>query len=125
MAMREQDHVFIVDDDSSARKGLKRLLFAAGFNVNAYDSADKFLDAMDSKIDGCLILDSRLPGMSVTDMVAELHAHGSNIAIIMVSGDDDSKTRQKAKDIKAVGFFRKPVDGSALLDAIEWALKKV
>jgi FixJ family two-component response regulator len=25
--------------------------------------------------------------------------------------------------MKAVGFFRKPVDGTALLDAIDWALR--
>jgi FixJ family two-component response regulator len=25
--------------------------------------------------------------------------------------------------MQAVGFFRKPVDGTALIDAIEWALR--
>ena len=33
------------------------------------------------------------------------------------------KTRRKAEEMKAVGFFRKPVDGTALLDAIDWALR--
>ena len=36
---------------------------------------------------------------------------------------DDNESRKKALAVNAVGFFRKPVDGSALLDAIDWVLK--
>jgi FixJ family two-component response regulator len=28
-----------------------------------------------------------------------------------------------AQELNAVGFFRKPVDGTALLDAVNWALR--
>ncbi len=38
-------------------------------------------------------------------------------------GDDDPETRDKAKILKATGYFRKPVDGPALLDAINWAFQ--
>lgn len=116
-------HVFIVDDDISASRGLKRLLLAGGYDVDAYVSADEFVASIGSNVHGCLILDSRLPRMSGEVMVSELRARGCNIAIIVVSGDDDIITRRRANSIQAVGFFRKPVDGTALLDAIEWALK--
>jgi hypothetical protein len=35
----------------------------------------------------------------------------------------DEKTRKKALTFNAAGFFRKPIDGPALLDAIAWALE--
>ena len=37
--------------------------------------------------------------------------------------DDDPETRRKTEEMNAAGFFRKPVDGTALLDAIDWALQ--
>jgi len=43
--------------------------------------------------------------------------------VIFVTADDDEQTRKKARALEAAGFFRKPVDGPALLDAIIWALE--
>ena len=38
-----KNHVFVIDDDSSARRGLSRLLRAARYQVQAFDSANKFI----------------------------------------------------------------------------------
>jgi FixJ family two-component response regulator len=46
-----------------------------------------------------------------------------HLPIIVVTADDDPVPRLKAQKMGAVGFFRKPVDGRALLDAINWALR--
>jgi len=43
--------------------------------------------------------------------------------IIVVTADDDPETRREAEEMRAIGFFRKPVDGTALLDSIDWALR--
>jgi len=45
------------------------------------------------------------------------------MSIIIVRASDDQTTRRIAQGMKAVGFFSKPVDGTALLNAIEWALR--
>ncbi|HME44651.1 MAG TPA: hypothetical protein VKF36_16295 [Syntrophorhabdales bacterium] len=44
------------------------------------------------------------------------------IPVIVVSAYDDEPTRQLARELGAVAFFRKPVDGQALLDAIWFAI---
>ncbi len=49
-------------------------------------------------------------------------ARGVNLPIIFATADDDPETRQKAQRIGAVAFFRKPVDGTVLFDAVEWVL---
>ena len=41
----------------------------------------------------------------------------------VISGDDDPAIRRAAQRMNAAAFFRKPVDGSALLDAIDWAVR--
>lgn len=115
--------VFVVDDDPSARHGLARLLRAAGYDVRDFAFANAFLDALGSEVCGCLVLDARMPGMSGEELQAELKVRGVHLPIVVVTADDDPEARRKAQEMKAAGFFRKPVDGAALLDAIEWALQ--
>ena len=43
--------------------------------------------------------------------------------MIVLSASDDKESRGRARKSNAVVFFCKPVDGTALLDAIEWALE--
>jgi len=121
--MIKENCIFVVDDDASARKGLARLLRTAGYDVRDFASADNFLKGINPGVSGCLVLDARMPGITSEEVYKELNAQGIHLSIIVVTGDDDSETRQKAQMMNAAGFFRKPVDGPALLDAIKWALQ--
>jgi len=115
--------VFVVDDDNSARSGMTRLLRTAGHEVRAFASAKEFLDDFDPETFGCMVLDARMPGMSGEELQAELKTRGVRLPIIVVFADDDPETRRAAHRMNAAAFFRKPVDGSALLDAIDWAVR--
>lgn len=121
--MKKDKYIFVVDDDQSARRGIARLLRAAGYNVRVYASANEFLDIITTDDSGCLVLDARMPGMSGDELSAELIRRCIDIPKIVVTGDDDPETKREADKMKAVGFFRKPVDGTALLDAVSWALR--
>lgn len=121
--MTDQNCLFLVDDDSSARIGLARLLRKAGHDVRDFASANDFLDEFESDMSGCLVLDARMPGMSSDEVIAKLNTRCSKIPIIVVTVDDAPETREIAKTLKAAGFFHKPVDGPALLDAINWVLQ--
>lgn len=120
--MKKASYVFVVDDDLSARRGIARLLRTAGHDVRDYASANEFLDAFSSEECECLVLDARMPGLSGEELQAELKARGLDLKIIIVTADDDLETKRKAQEMNVAGFFRKPVDGTALLDAIDWAL---
>ena len=122
--MAGTNRTFVVDDDPSARSGLARLLRAAGYDVRVFASADEFLDTFDPDLSGCLVLDIRMPGMTGEEMQAELNARGVHLPTIVVTADDTQGTRQLAQKMKAVAFFRKPVDGLALVDAIKWVLER-
>ena len=115
--------IFVVDDDASARKGLARLLRTAGYNVRDFASTEDFLEGLGTEVSGCLVLDARIPGITSEEILKELSARNIHLSIIVVTGDDDPETRLKAQKMNAAGFFRKPVDGPALLDAINWTLQ--
>ncbi len=115
--------VYIVDDDAYVRKSLMRLMASAKLKARTFASANEFLDIITTDDSGCLVLDARMPGISGDELKAELIRRGIDLSIIVVTGDDDLETKREADKMKAVGFFRKPVDGTALLDAIDWALR--
>ena len=122
--MKKAQTIFLVDDDLSVRRAVARLLRTAGHDVRDFASAQDFLEALDPDASGCLLLDARMPGMSGEELLAELNARGIHLPVIVVTADDDTETRSKAQRMKATAFFRKPVDGAALLDAIAWALRE-
>ena len=123
--MKNQALVYLVDDDASARNGMARFLRISGHEVQSYESATGFVEHMVPAENSCLVLDACMPGKSATQLQAEFPDKFRNLPIIIVSADDGPETRRKALELNAVSFFRKPVDGAALLDAIEWALDTV
>ena len=117
-------HVFIIENDSSVRNSLSRLLNIAGLKVQSFKSVIDFFEVFETGMIGCLILDMSILGMFGEEIVEELKEHEKNLKIIVISTNDDQNTKKKANDIGAIGFFRKPVDGAALLDAIDWAVRE-
>ena len=120
--MSDGNRVFVVDDDASARNGLTRLLRAAGYEVRPCASGGKLLEALEPDDYGCLVLDARMPGISGNELQERLAEHHVQRPVIFVTADDNVETRKQAQRMKAVAFFRKPVDGTALLDTVAWAL---
>jgi FixJ family two-component response regulator len=114
--------VYVVDDDESVRRALQRLLHSAGLRARTFPSATEFLDSGSREEDACLIADIRMPGLGGLDLQRELLAEGSTIPVIFITAFDTQETRERARALGAVGYFRKPVDDQALLDAIRWAL---
>ena len=121
--MIKSNHVFIIDNDASVRKGLSRLLRAAGYPVKGFVSVMEFLDYFESDMSGCVLLDIKMPEISGKELLAAMKNCGSRLSIIIISTDDDQEARELASDMGATGFFRKPVDGTALLDSIKWTLE--
>ena len=114
--------VYLIDDDESVRRALQRLLRSAGLDVKAFSSAKEFLENADLGERACIVLDIQMRGLTGFDLQERLASKGIRIPVIAVSAHDDAKTRERARDLGATAFFRKPVDGEALIDAIKWAM---
>jgi len=117
--------VFVVDDDDSVRKALKRLLSANGYQVMAYESAEDFLLADRPHAQGCIVLDIRLPGMSGLDLYEHLASSGRKYPIIFITAQDNPEWQGRAAETDAIAYLRKPFDQRSLLDALDAAFSKV
>jgi RNA polymerase sigma factor (sigma-70 family) len=123
--MSESDAVvFIVDDDESVRRSLSRLLRSVGLDVEAYHSAQAFLDCDRPDSPCCLVLDVRMPGLSGLDLQEELNRRGWALPIIIITGHGDVPMSVRAMKLGATDFLQKPFRDQALLDVIRPAIEK-
>ncbi len=116
--------VVVVDDDTSVRRGLTRLLRVAGYNVETHASAREFLEAGNYSRAACLLLDVRMPGQSGLDLQEVLTAGGYDIPIIFITGHADIPMAVGAMRAEAADVLRKPFDEETLLNAIRQAISQ-
>jgi FixJ family two-component response regulator len=116
--------IFIVDDDPSVRKGLKRLITASGMNTESFASAREFLDSDNLDRPGCIILDVQMPEMTGPELQKELGNTSNELPIIFLSAHGDVPTTANAMKKGAVDFLTKPVDAGDLLEAINISVEK-
>ena len=114
--------VYVIDDDESVRRAFARLLRSADVNAETFSSAEEFLNSPKQEKNSCILIDIRMPDSSGFDLQQKLATSDIQIPVIVVSASDDAQIRERARDLGAVAFFRKPVDDQALLDAIWWAI---
>jgi len=115
--------VYVVDDDESMRMGLAGLLGAAGYRVEAFDSALGFL-ALPSRRPGCVVLDLLMPELTGAELQQRLLLGDDPLPVVFLSGGGDVPGAVEAMKAGAVDFLRKPVDGDALLRAVERAVAR-
>jgi FixJ family two-component response regulator len=116
--------VVVVEDDPGMRKALDRLLRVAGYQPSSFSSAEEFLDASAAQLAACLVFDIHLPGLSGFELRRRLSASGRETPVIFITAQDDEAARDEARQLKCSAYFRKPFEGSALLEAIRQALAK-
>jgi FixJ family two-component response regulator len=116
--------VFVVDDDASVRKSLSRLISAAGYRVQAYESPREFLARRPEPGPSCLVLDVRMPGVTGLELQQTLVSAVHEIPIIFITGHGDIPMSVKAMKAGAIDFLTKPFVGRDLLDAIQRAVAK-
>jgi FixJ family two-component response regulator len=116
--------IFVVDDDPSFLRAMKRLLNSAGYLVETFESAQELLQRENHLGYGCLIADLRMPGDSGLDLQAKLNQHDYTLPIIFMTGAGDTESGVNAMKSGAVDFLSKPVENEVLFAVIEDAIEK-
>lgn len=116
--------VSVVDDDESVREALPDLLKEFGFAVQAFSSAEEFLasDCLDRT--RCLILDVAMPQMSGPELQRKLVCRRQDIPIVFITAHRDEAVRPRVLKEGAVECLFKPLSDTALLAALNAALRE-
>lgn len=114
--------VFVIDDDPAVRESLSWLMRSAGLQVEAYASAQEYLDRYDAGRPGCIILDVCMPGMDGLQLQEALVQRPVCPPIIIISGHGDVATAVGAMRGGALDFIEKPLRDEVLLDRVRLAI---
>ena len=110
--------VFVIDDDPSFRRSTEFLIGSAGYEVQAFSSAEEFVVSRRPDVPSCLILDVRLPHLSGLDLQQHLFKTDPQIPIIFITGHGDIPMTVQAMKAGAFEFLTKPFREQELLDAV-------
>ncbi len=81
--------VAIVDDDSSVRSALTRLIRSCGFRVEPFSSGGEFLRSIDDHEPDCVLLDVNMREINGWEVQSHLSRAKADIPVIVISGEHD------------------------------------
>lgn len=119
------DHVVaVVDDDSSARTALSRLLKSEGIETVTFASARDFLDSETAGRLGCAVIDLWMPGINGLELQQEVERKLPYLSVVFISGNSNVCSAVNAMKSGAVDFLEKPVRKEPLLSTIAAAVQR-
>jgi FixJ family two-component response regulator len=120
----DDETVYVVDNDPSVCSSLARLLRSKGLRVQSFTSAEDFLRNAGRHRTECLVLDTRVPGLSGFELQQWLATTDETLPIIFISDHADAPAVLQAMKLRAVDFLAKPFDGQEIVDAVRLSLKQ-
>jgi FixJ family two-component response regulator len=114
--------IHIIDDDTSFRTALSRLVETYGFRANCYQSGEDFLSRPPKSDVGCILLDLRMPGLSGPELQDKLAQAAPLLPIVFLTGQGTVAAGVQAMKAGAYDFLEKPISSQILREVIERAL---
>jgi FixJ family two-component response regulator len=116
--------VFVIDDDTSMRKSLARLLDSADYKTELFKSASEFLSRSAHPGPSCVIVDVRMPGLNGIDFQKTLIEYDREEQLVFITGYGDIPMCAQAMKAGAIDFLPKPFKPRRLLESVERALAR-
>lgn len=120
-----QPTVYLVDDDVDMRESLGCLLQASGYITRAFETAVQFLDEYDPDLQGCVIVDYQMSGMTGLEMLERMQTKSADgLPAIFITAFADVPIAVSAMKCGALDFLEKPFQPSDLIAKVEEALRQ-
>jgi FixJ family two-component response regulator len=116
--------VFIVGKAREVRIGLPELLAGKGYQVQAFNSAERFIEGHNVEVPGCLVLERCLPGMNGLELQRTLAGAPRSRPLVFLTGCGDIESAVQAMKQGAVDVLTMPINDELLSASIEEALRR-
>jgi two-component system CheB/CheR fusion protein len=116
--------IFVVDDDSHIREGIRKVLEADGRTVEDFATCEAFLEAYHPGREACLLVDAYLPGMSGLELLQHLSHSSHRLPAIVITGNGDVPMAVQAMKAGALDFIEKPFHHNDLRASVARALEQ-
>jgi two-component system response regulator FixJ len=117
--------VHVIDDDPAVRDSLSLLLAAVGHTVNAYPSAQAFLDRLPATGPGCVVTDVQMPEITGIELLEMMQDRLGELPVIVLTGRADVPLAVRALKAGAADFIEKPYEPETIIGAVRAVLQRV
>ena len=112
--LRRQRKVLIVDDETTGRTILTKIIQQVenDVNVEAFDNPLKALDWLDNNHPDLIVTDYRMPDMNGVDLIRKIRERQGcqDIPIMMITVVSEKSVRYDALEAGATAFLTRPID---------------
>lgn len=116
--------LLVVDDDHAVRKAIADILAHSGYECDQASCAAEALLYLEKQTYTCVLTDLIMPEKSGMDLLREITSRYPEIAVILVSGQNDSGMVRKALKNGAFDYIVKPLTAGEILTTVYGALKR-
>jgi PAS domain S-box-containing protein len=123
---RGTERILLVDDESMLTTTWARILSKLGYHVEARGNGSDALEAFRLSRDGfdLIISDQTMPGMTGLTLAQEIRRLGSDVPIVLCSGNDISVSPESLSDAHVSECLAKPFRAAELAAAVRRALAR-
>ncbi len=102
--------VLIVDDSSTMRGIVRKILSASRFPLDLYEAAEGIaaLAQMRAGNFGMVFLDYNMPGLNGLETLSKIRRENPNVAVVMMTSTVDNAIADRAHASGALAFLKKP-----------------
>jgi len=116
--------VLIVDDESSIREALQKVLLKEGLEVRVAAGGQQALEILRNHPVQVMITDLRMPGMKGDDLLKAAMALTPEVEVIIMTAYGTIENAVQAMKLGAYDFIAKPLKRAAIVAAVRKALDK-
>ncbi len=118
--------IYLIDDDEAICDSLSILLETMNWSVISFSGAQEFLNVINkaniSELQGCILLDIRMPGKPGLALQDDLLKLNNTLPIIIMTGHGNIDICRRAFKNGAFEFLTKPIDADLLIETVSDAL---
>ena len=115
--------IAVIDDDLRVLESLINLLASCGYQAEGYCSAEQFLESGGLQKSSCVVTDVEMRQMSGLALLHHINNTEAPLPVVIITGKPSENSDSFYLERGAVGFFRKPIDGDALVDLLKRVCK--
>ncbi len=121
---KREPTIFIIDDEVHLGNSLVNLFESMQKKAVSYRSAVDFLDVLDPRTPGCILLDIQMPGMSGLELQERLVEIGNPLPIVFMTGNSNVAISVSAMKAGAFDFLLKPFNSTSVVEATDKAIAR-
>lgn len=116
--------LLIVDDNEALLRWAERVVEERGYSCDVAADAAHARKRLDHNAYQLVLLDVNMPGESGIELLGHIRSSHPEAAVVMVTGEDDTRLAMTAIELGADGYMVKPVGSGELLINVANALHR-